>query len=128
MADCLEKLNQMIKVQQRVFIVSIGLTLACGIVRRIKQYDFQQKPLLAVKVLGGFSVAKLTIAILLMTVFLPRCPEDCQCVMGSPYYYPIVVVLIAFYWIFLANTYLKMHRAQEKTQNQVPTIEVHDMT
>ena len=124
--SCQNEINQESATFEAIAFGSLALTFACVLLRKCCKAKWQQNPEHGYKVLFGFAGVKFLIGILLVTVFLPKCPNGCICDQYSQsIIYPTVVILLSIYWAFLGTKYLASSRQGQQHQ-VVPEVQLVD--
>lgn len=109
--SCEDQIIQEINAFEAVAYTSFAVTFACVIMRKCYRESWQQNPEQGYKILFGFAAVKFLLGFLLITVFLPTCPANCDCGQYSPSItYPAIVFLLSIYWAVLAKKYLDLSR------------------
>lgn len=121
--DC-QEVNQEIATFNAVAFLSFTLTFACVVMRMFCKVKWQQNPEEGSKVLFGFAGVKFLFGILLATVFMPTCPEDCECNINT--FYPAIVFFLSIYWALLAKGYLQLSR-QASVENMAGPVENQEL-
>ena len=122
--DCQDEVNQEIATFNAVAFLSFTLTFACVVVRMFCQVKWQQNPEEGSKVLFGFAGVKFLFGILLATVLMPTCPEDCDCNINT--FYPAIVFFLSIYWALLAKRYLQLSR-QASVENMDGPVDTQEL-
>jgi hypothetical protein len=113
--SCVTVFNNEVQLYNTIVGISLGVTFLVVILYFVVlRPRISESPGLVSRFYAMASVVKLTLAILIIAVFVPKCPSGCSCEDSAHFYvYPVVAALVSFSW-------WKRSRLLGQQQEQLP--------